>query len=251
MVPALAIKKSLGMQRGKSDKADAKAIARYISLFHREVKPYVLPAGALAKLDLLLAQRKRLLKAMGILEVSVKEMDGFVDPVLTDTIRQQSAEAAGLLRKQQKECEKQMLDTVKADPVLHKTYGLLVSVTGIGPQIALHMLVATRGFTCFANARKFACYCGIAPFQHTSGSSIRGRTRVSHLADKNMKTLLSMGARSSIQHDPQTRTYYNKKEKEGKHDQSILNAVRNKIVLRAFAVIKRGTPFVKLGMHAE
>jgi transposase len=250
VVPALEIKRSLGVQRGKSDKADARAIARYIALFHREARQHTLPAEAMDRLKLLLSQRDRLIKAQILLTVPVREMGGFVDGGLTESIRQQSGEAAALLGKQVKECDTQMLAIVKADTELHRLYKLLVSVPGIGPQTALHMLVATRCFTRFGNGRKFACYCGIAPFDHSSGSSIKGRTRVSHLADKKMKTLLSMGARSSIQHDPQTRLYYQKKEREGKHDHSILNAVRNKIVLRAFAAVKRGTPFVKLHQHA-
>jgi transposase len=250
LVPALTIKKSLGMQRGKSDKADAKAIARYISLFHKEVKQSVLPEKVLMKLRLMLAHRERLLKAKNLFDVPTKELTGFVDDDLAKGIIGQSKVSITLLKKQVKEIEQQMLAIVKADEELNRLYELVISVPGIGPQIALNMLVVTRCFSCFDDARKFACYCGIAPFPYASGSSIKGRTRISHLANKKMKSLLSLGAISSIGHDPQIQLYYQKKLKEGKHHMSIVNSVRNKIVHRVFAIVKRGTPFVKLAKYA-
>ncbi|WP_231494768.1 IS110 family transposase [Polaribacter sp. Hel_I_88] len=59
-----------------------------------------------------------------------------------------------------------------------------MSIKGVGSQTALFMIVTTNGFTKFASWRKFASYCGIAPFPNTSGTSIRGRTKVSNLANK-------------------------------------------------------------------
>ena len=67
--------------------------------------------------------------------------------------------------------------------------------------MALTVIIKTHNFTRFINARKFACFCGTAPFDHSSGTSIRKKTRVSHLADKQMKTLLDLSAKSAIQYD--------------------------------------------------
>jgi transposase len=108
------------------------------------------------------------------------------------------------------------------------------------------MIVLTENFTRFSTARKFACYAGIAPFEHSSGSSIRGRTRVHACANKQIKTLLNMAALSSIQIKGEFREYYERRISEGKHKMSTLNIIRNKIVFRAFAVVQRGTPYVDL-----
>ncbi len=78
------------------------------------------------------------------------------------------------------------------------------------------MLVTTNNFTGFENGRKYACYSGIAPFEHTSGTSIKGKTRVSNLANKKMKALLSNGANAAYKWDPELKTYYKRKIAEGK-----------------------------------
>ena len=94
--------------------------------------------------------------------------------------------------------------------------------------------------------RKLACYCGVAPFKHQSGSSIKGKTKVSHIANKKMKSLLNMAALSAKRNDIEIKEYYERKVEEGKNKMSVLNAIRCKIISRAFAVIERETPFVNI-----
>ena len=100
--------------------------------------------------------------------------------------------------------------------------------------------------TKFENHRKFACYSGIAPFEYSSGTSIRGKTKVSSLANRKVKVYLTSAAVTSVRWDGQLKKYYQRKINEGKHKASVLNAVKAKIVARCFAVIKRQEPFVKL-----
>ncbi len=65
-----------------------------------------------------------------------------------------------------------------------------------------------------------------------------------------MKSLLSMASVSAIQYDSELRLYYNRKLAEGKNKMSAINNVRNKLISRAFAVVKRGTPYVVLQQYA-
>ncbi|WP_026705032.1 transposase, partial [Flavobacterium soli] len=88
------------------------------------------------------------------------------------------------------------------------------------------------------------CYSGVAPFEYSSGTSVKGRTKVSHLADKKMKSLLHMCALTAIKYDPQLKEYYNKKKAEGKNSMLVLNNIRCKIISRVFSVINRQTPYV-------
>ena len=74
--------------------------------------------------------------------------------------------------KQIERIEKQMEDIIKNDKDLKQIYQLVTSIKGVGSQTALFMIVITNGFTKFKNARKFASYCGIAPFPNTSGTSL-------------------------------------------------------------------------------
>jgi transposase len=141
--------------------------------------------------------------------------------------------------------DKRMDAIVTSAPSLKNNAELLHSITGVGKVVALAVIIKTRNFTRFTSARKFACYCGTAPFENTSGSSIRGRTRISHLADKTVKRLLDLSAKSAIQYDKELREYYLKRTAAGKSKMSTINIVRSKILYRMFAVIKRQTPFIK------
>ena len=99
-------------------------------------------------------------------------------------------------------------------------------------------------FIVFKDWRKFACYSGIAPFEYSSGSSVRARTKVNHFADKKIKSLLHLVALNAIKYDNELKEYYQRKRNEGKHTLLVLNNIKCKIVSRAFAVISRESPFV-------
>ncbi len=111
-------------------------------------------------------------------------------------------------------------------------------------QMATTIIITTNNFKKFDNWRKFASYSGIAPFSYQSGTSIKGRTKVSHLANKKVKALIHLCAISAIQHNPEMKKYYLKRIKTGKSKMSTINIIRNKLIARVFAVIKRQTPYV-------
>ncbi|UJH92699.1 IS110 family transposase [Antarcticibacterium sp. 1MA-6-2] len=100
------------------------------------------------------------------------------------------------------------------------------------------------GFTSFKTWRKFASYIGIAPFPNISGTSIRGKTKISRLANREGKALLHLCAASAIQCNPEMKAYYQRRLDKGKNKMSTLNIIRNKLLARAFAVAERGTPYV-------
>lgn len=249
LIPAAQIKKSLGIQRGKSDKVDAVSIGRYGYLFQDQIELTVLPKKLIIKLKLLYKQRERLIKAKNIVLVPAKEMTGFVDKSLITSIQRTSKQVAINIEKQIDRINIEINNLIKSDSELNKAYQLCQSVPGIGPQITVYLLITTWGFKSFQNARQYACFSGIAPFEYSSGSSIKGKSRVSHLANKKAKTLLSMGAINAIRHDRELKAYFDRKVKEGKHKMAVINAVRNKLISRVFATINRGSPFVKIANY--
>ncbi|KAA6331581.1 hypothetical protein EZS27_019820 [termite gut metagenome] len=90
--------------------------------------------------------------------------------------------------------EKEIRELIESDPTLSRQLKLLCSVDGVGERTAVKMIVETNAFRDFTDARKFCCHAGVAPFSYTSGSSIHSRNQVSQRADKNIKSLLHMGA---------------------------------------------------------
>ena len=94
-------------------------------------------------------------------------------------------------------------------------------------------------------SREFACYSGCAPFEHKSGTSIRGKTKVHYIANRKMKMLLHMAAMNAVTFNDELKAYYQRKVAEGKNPMSVLNAVRFKLICRIFSVIKRNEAFQK------
>lgn len=241
---ALRLKRSLGLKRGKSDKADAAEIANYGFLHRRKAVLFKLPSKAISRLKHLLSCRKQLVKHQTALKNSSGELEAFdgVDADFTLGIRK------GLIREYDKKIEMieaELLRCLKADELLEKQYNLVNSVYCIGPQTAMFIVVLTQGFSLFDDPRKFACYCGIAPFPNTSGSTLKGRTKISNMANKRIKTLLTMCALNTIKNDNEFKRYYDRKIKEGKHHSAVLNVLRNKLVSRAFAAVNKNRPYSK------
>ena len=126
------------------------------------------------------------------------------------------------------------------DDTLSNQHKLLCSIDGVGPVIATKVIADTNGFKDFTNGRSFCCHSGVAPFKHTSGSSIRSKSKVSQHANKSIKSILHLAAvvAATRKKDGDLRDYYLRKVAEGKNKMSVLNAIRGKLVLRMFAVIR-------------
>ena len=244
---ALRIKRSSGLRRGKSDKTDAMAIAMYAYRHQAQlsqVRP--LPKEGLLKLQALLSLRTRLVKYRKGLAVASQELNGFIQTHISLCVANYTQQVLQPIDATIKEVMHQIRQLIKREPDLENKYQLLVSIIGIGPVIAAHLLVYTNGFTAFSKGRAFACYIGIAPFQQQSGTSLQAPDRTSHIANRQLKALLSTAAVVAVCHDPQLKTFFQRQAQKGKESGWIYNAIKNKIVHRIFAVIRRQTPYVKL-----
>ena len=248
-VNALAIKRSIGLVRGKSDKIDARRIAEYGFEKRSKLIAEVPTSSELQRLRLLHSTRERLVKQRASLLNVLKEYSN-IGLSKRDSIMRSQIRIIQSLEKEISKMEVEMNDIIKSNPSLQQNHQLLQSIKGVGKVLATAAIIKTKNFTRFTNARKFACFCGTAPFENTSGTSIKGKTRVSHLADKHMKTLLDLSAKTAIQHDKELREYYLRRTADGKSKMSTINIVRNKILYRMFAVIKRQTPFSENYLHA-
>ena len=149
------------------------------------------------------------------------------------------------LTKDLKKVNAQIQKIILEDEVLKKLFALITSIDGVGPVTATEMIITTNEFKNFSNDSQYACYAGVAPFEHKSGTSIRGKTRVSHMANKTIKTILHMAALAAKLIPGEMKNYYERKLKEGKHKMTILNAIRNKLIKRIYAVVQRNQPYQK------
>lgn len=240
------IRLSSGVSREKSDKVDSMQIALYASRFMDRVKLYRPTNTALLKIRELVGFKDRLTKVKTQLSVAANELrtvrqtweeTDYIDNSTKDIVREIEIKI--------KNTEKKMLMLLETDPELKRKYELINSVVGVGMQTAIYLLVHTWGFNAFESPRQLACYCGIVPFSKRSGTSLKGRPHISHLANKKLKSLLHMCALNAVKYDPQLKLYYQRKVEEGKHKMNTLNNVRNKLIHRIYAVITTGQEYDK------
>ncbi len=249
VVSGLEIKRSLGITRGKDDKADAKRIALYGYRKREEIDPLQVPKAVLSKLKRLMSMRRKLVVQRAGHMATLKEQKRVLgDEALLYWVQE---DIINLLSWRINDLEREMDRLIREDEELARMFGLLVGIKGIGSVTARFLIVYTLGFSAFKSWRKFASYCGIAPFPHSSGTSVRGRTRVSQLANLEGKTLLHQCALSAIKCNPEMKDYYERRLDIGKSKMSTLNIIRNKLVARAFAVVARGTPYVNIMKYAS
>jgi transposase len=251
VIPGLELKRSMGITRGKDDRMDARRIALYAYEKRQQLKPYQLPAEQIIQIKRLLSLREKLVKQRSGYKSTLGEYKLFLKRKDNKSLFEVHEKMVAELTKQIDKVEMQLNDQIKSDGQLKHMYELLTSINGIGPQTAMFMIAFTNGFTQFDSWRKFASYCGIAPFPNSSGISIKGKTKVSNLANKKIKSLLDLCAKSAIQSNQEMKLYYHKRIQEGKPKMSTINIIRNKLLSRMFAVITRDTPYVDLMKFAS
>lgn len=243
MIPGLELKRSLGMRRGKSDRIDAQTIAEYVYEKREKITPYSMPSDTQLQLRRLLSYRERLVKERAAFKGRIKEYKAIFKQEDNQVLFASHHRIIAQLNEEIKSVEKELNRLIKEDEALSRQYKLINTIKGVGPQTAMVMIVLTNGFTLFDSWRKFASYSGIAPFPYESGTLIR-KKKISYLANKRIKTLLTCCAGSAIQYNPEMRLYYQRRIQEGKNEMSTLNIVRNKLLARIFAIVERGTPYV-------
>ncbi len=145
------------------------------------------------------------------------------------------------LDKEIKGIEARLLELVKQDQQAQLT--LLKSIPGMGVKTALFLIVVTDGFKKFETASQLCSYVGITPTIRESGSSVRGRSRISKVGNKKLRNLLFLCSFSACKHNKACREIYERIVAKGKSKKLALIAVSNKLLKQAFAIAKSGRPY--------
>ena len=247
---ALQIKRSMGIVRGKSDKVDARRIAVYALDFQRRAKLWSAPNASVERLALLLSHRDRLVKNRLSILQPIEEQKGFISSSIQEEMEAVHDELIRSINKAIECLNKKIEELLKQNEQLNRQSNIIKSIPGFGPVISSKILISTHGFSRINTARKLACYAGVAPFEYQSGTSIKGKTRVSHLANKDLKKMFHLAALVTIRKGNIMHDYYKRKVAEGKNKMSVINAVRNKLIHIMMACIDNDTIYQKNYKHS-
>jgi transposase len=234
----LRIKKAGGFERGSDDKTAAVKIAWYAMRYQDSIKLWEPVDSNMEKIKNLITQRDRIISAITQLSVPLKELRECGCEAEAAHLERVQKPAIEGLKKTKANIEALITKTVQQDEQINKKVAIVRSIKGIGPVTAVALLVYTKSFDKFENAKQLACYCGVVPFKKESGTSVRYKPTVSPFANKKLKKLLHLCALSAIRNDKELQLYFERKVQEGKNKMSIINAVRNKLVHRVYAVLR-------------
>ena len=238
------IKWSFGIARGKNDKIDSQRLCAYAFKNADELQATPVLNPMFLKLKDMMTARSRLLAQKNSIKVYLGELKLSNSKETQMIIEQAHKAALEGIKESIKIVEKQIHQMIGQDVTIKNNYDLLRSVPGIGHLTAVYIICCTNNFITKIKGKQLASYAGVAPFSNTSGTSIKGRDKVHKMANKDLKKLFHMGAITAITHYPEFKDYYEKKVKEGKHEQSVINAVRSKIAIRAVAVVNNQKKYV-------
>ncbi|MFG6687627.1 IS110 family transposase [Mariniflexile sp. HNIBRBA6329] len=233
--------KSLGFVRGKNDKIDAYRIAVFIEKNQKENVQWRPSPKPIKQLKVLITERDSRIKMKRSLKKQQHDYKLMKTIGLDKDLLNLNQEIIQRVENQIAVIEKRIQQIIEDNKSLKEQSKLIKSVPGVGNVLSWYMLAKTEGFTKITEPRKMACFSGVVPFEHQSGSSIYRKPKVSFYADKSIKSILHLGALSAIRLENDLGNYYRRKVSEGKNKMSVLNAVRNKIIHRIFAVIKNQT----------
>lgn len=226
------------IQRGKNDPVDAKRIALFAQRFVDKARMYKPRRAVINQLQYLFRKRQAWLQVQTNLQVRQQEILAFDEAKELKEFKNIGNTAINAIKRVIKKIELKMQELITKDERLKRMYKLVQSVPGIGPITAYLLLFTTNEFIKFTNPRAYATHAGVVPFERQSGKN-RKPMRVSHKADKRIKTHLQMAALAAVKHNEELRAYYERKTAEGKPKMLVLNAVRNKLIHRVFAVIRK------------
>lgn len=238
------MKWSFGIARGKNDKIDSQRICKYAYKEADELIRSPRFSSILIEMRDLFTLRRKLVDQRSSLRKQLNELNGINSKSNQKELEACCSRTLKSFDLSIEKTENQIREKIKLHDSLNNNYKLISSIPGIGEWTTTLLIISTANFIAKPNGKQLACYAGIAPFEHSSGSSIKGKTKVHRMGNKELKANLHMCALSSIRNNEEMKAYYNRKMAEGKQHNSVMNAIMSKLLLRVASVVKNGVPYV-------
>ena len=223
------------LSRTKTDRVDAELIARFCLA---QEPPAWTP----------LPQEVRELQALvrrleSLIEMRVAEENRLESAITVDSVRASVESLLAHLSEQIKRTEQLIRDHIQQHPRLKQQSELLDSIPGIAEKSAAHLLAEITDITQYRSARQVAAYAGLVPRERQSGSSVRGRTRLSKVGNARLRRALYFPAITALRCSPFFQQWAQGLLKRGKSKMSVICAVMRKLLHVAYGVLKSGKEF--------
>ena len=243
---ALQVKCSMGVRKGKDDKADSLMIAEYAMRHIDKAVIYETPDEKVRELKALFLYRYKLVQERTEKKVRASELKATA--AKSDSMRfivRDAMKGVRSLDKSIRDCEKQIMAIINDDEELKRNYGHIVSVPGISIVNATAFIAYSNNFHSITTANKIASYWGCASFRERSGTSIDKKAYVKCYSSSLLKATLTQAAECTIKEHGIYRGYYLRLKAEGKPYGIIVNNVRNKLIHLVFSMVTNNMDYEK------
>ncbi len=223
------------LSRTKTDRVDAELIARFCQA--QEPPRWTPPAVEVRELQALVRRLESLI------EMRVMEENRLSSGITVEVVRRSVEELLNHLNEQIKHCEELIRQHIDKHPGLKRQSELLDSIPGIAEPTAAALLAEITDIKQYSSARQVAAYAGLVPRERQSGTSVRGRTRLSKIGNARLRRALYFPAITALRCSPFFQAWAKGLQERGKSKMSVICAVMRKLIHLAYGVLKTGKPF--------
>jgi transposase len=223
------------LSRTKNDRVDAALIAGFCA--ERRPPAWHPPAPALRELQALVRRLDSLV------EMRTMEENRLSSGVMVAAVRDSVEEHLAHLSEQIKRTEALIRSSIDSHPGLRHQRELLDSIPGIGETTAASLLAEVPDIKQYRSAREVAAFAGLVPRERQSGSSVRGRVRLSKIGNSRLRKALYFPAVTALRCSPFFQAWAEGLRQRGKSKMAVIGAAMRKLVHLAYGVLKTGKPF--------
>ncbi len=228
------------LSRTKTDKADAKLIARYALVMQPGL--WTPPPPEIRRLQALTRRLEHLLEIQQMERNRLETADASVADSINTLLKTVEDEIKAI--------RQAINDLINNNPDLDKRRELLESIPGIGAASIAHLLIALSSHQGFTNAKQVVAFAGLAPALRQSGQW-SGKTRIAKNGDPILRKVLYMPALCAWKHNPIIHDFCVRLKANGKNGKAIACAAMRKLIHIAFGVLKSGEPFDPLWAYSN
>lgn len=221
------------LNRTKTDRADALLIAQFCA--ERRPSTWTPPSAEVEKLQSFSRRIEALNQMLGQEQNRLETAQTHLHDDITHHI--------DFLKQQRKALLEQIQDHIDQHPGLQQQRDQIASIPGIGEQSAAVILAEIGDLSVFNSARQLAAYAGLTPREHSSGTSIRKKTRLCKIGNARLRKALFMPALASIRYNTVIQAFRQRLVEAGKKKMLIVGAIMHKLLRIIFGVLKSGEPF--------
>ena len=223
------------LSRTKNDRVDAALIASFCA--ERRPPPWEPPAPELRELQALVR------RLASLQEMRTMEENRLSSGIAVAAVRESVEELLAHLSEQVARTEALIRDHIDKHPGLKRQRELLDSIPGVGEATAAALLAEVPDIKQYRSARQVAAFAGLVPRERQSGSSVRGRVRLSKIGNARLRKALYFPAVTALRCSPFFQAWAEGLRQRGKSKMAVIGAAMRKLVHLAYGVLKTGKPF--------